>query len=152
MPPRVKVPRCLSDYTVRRWAPQIPLDRIDGLPVWKPETLVVYMGARPVSFSWEDIAEWLWEACESLDGDLLLEELEGRPRAVWMKTAYVIEAGERPDISDVLLNRAPANAKGPYEFGKPRHPQGPLRRDPVWSAKYEVIDHVFPYRWMEKWQ
>ena len=152
MPPRAKVPGCLDGYTVHRWAPQIPLDEIDGLPVWKPETLVVYMGARPVSFSWEDIAEWLWQACECLNEDLLLAELEGRPRAVWMKTAYIIEAGERPDLSDVLQNRAPTNAKGPYEFGKPRYPQGPLKRAPIWSATYEVIDHVFPYWWMEKWR
>jgi hypothetical protein len=128
------------------------LDEIDGLPVWKPETLVVYMGARPASFSWEDIGEWLREACEHLDENALMEELEGRPRATWMKTAYVIDAGERPDISGKLLSAAPANTMGPYVFGKPRYPHGPLKRDPVWSAKYEVVDHVFPYWWIDKWR
>ena len=50
--PRVKTPRCLQDYSVCRWQPQIPLDEIAGLPVWNPETLLVFMGARPSSFPW----------------------------------------------------------------------------------------------------
>ena len=96
-----------------RWAPQIPLDEIDGLPVWKPETLLVFMGARPSSFPWEYIAEWLWEACESLDEHLLLSVLESRSWAAWMKTAYLIETGERPDVAETLLRLAPSNTKGP---------------------------------------
>ena len=152
VPPLVKVPRCLDGYLVSRWTPQVPFDEIDGLPVWKPETLLVFMGARPASFPWSDIAEWLWEACDSLERDLLLAELDGRPRAVWMKTAYIVEAGNRADLSDVLIEEAPDNTKGPYLFGLRNRRHGPFKRDPVWSAKHEVVDYVFPVWWLEKWK
>ena len=55
----------------------------------------------------------LWEACELLDEQLLLSELEGRPRAAWMKTAYLLEAGERPDLADTLVKLSPSNTKDP---------------------------------------
>ena len=152
VPPRVKVPRCLDDYTICRWKPQIPLDEINGLPVWKPETLLVFMGARPASFVWGDIAEWLWEACENLDKQLLLSELKGRSRAAWMKTAYIIESGERPDLADTLLGLAPSNTKGPYLFADKTYWHGSLDKRLDWSAKYEVLDYVFPRWWMEKWR
>ena len=152
MPPRARVPCCFQDYTVCRWQPQIPLDEIEGLPVWKPETLLVFMGARPSSFSWEDIAEWLWEACELLDEQLLLGDLEGRPRAAWMKTAYLLEAGERPDLSDTLVKLSPSNAKGRYLFADRTFRHGTLKRTPIWSAKYQVVDYIFPRWWIEKWR
>ena len=152
MSPRVKAPHCFQDYTVCRWQPQIPLDEIEGLPVWKPETLLVFMGARPSSLSWEDIAEWLWEACETLDEDLLLGELEGRPRAAWMKTAYLLENGKRPDLADKLVNLSPSNTKGPYLLADRTYHHGTLKRTPIWSAKYQVVDYVFPRWWIEKWR
>ena len=150
VPPRMKVPRCLEDYALYRWRPQIPLDEINGLPVWKPETLLAFMAARPSSFPWGDIAEWLWEACESLDERLLLSELEGRSRAAWMKTAYILEAGERPDLADTLLRLSPSNTKGPYLFVDSTYKHTALKRRPDWSAKYEVVDYIFPRWWMEK--
>ena len=73
------------------------MDDHRGLPMWKPETLLCYMAARPSRICWEDIKEWLWAVCEYLDLDLLVAELEGRPRAVWMKTGYLADVGERPD-------------------------------------------------------
>lgn len=152
MPPRVKAPSCFQDYTVCRWEPQIPLDEIEGLPVWKPETLLVFMGARPGSFPWSDIAEWLWEGCEPLEEDLLLNELEGRPRATWIKTAYILDAGERPNLSDTLVKLCPSNAKGPYLFADRTYRYGALKRTPVWSAKYEVVDYIFPRWWIAKWR
>ena len=135
-----------------RWQPQIPLDKIRGLPVWKPETLLVFMGARPSSFPWSDIAEWLWEACELLNENLLLAELENRPRAVWMKTAYIIDAGERPDLADTLLKLAPTNAKGPYLLADRTYRHGGLPKTPTWSAKYQIVDYIFPKWWIDKWR
>ena len=147
MPPRVKVPRCLEEYRLCRWVPQIPLDEVEGLPVWKPETLVVFMGARPKSFRWAGISEWLQQACQRLDEGLLLAELEGRPRAVWMKTAYITQVGERPTLSDVVVKGAPANTRGPYLFGERNRYHGPHKREPVWSPEHEVVDYVFPRWW-----
>ena len=103
-----KPPRCLAEYRVARWQPRIPLDTIHGLPVWKPETLLAFMGARPARFPWTDIAEWLWEPCEMADTQLLAEELQGRPPAVWARTAYLLERGECPDTAAELAALGPA--------------------------------------------
>ena len=151
LPPGVKVPQCLDAFSVHWWAPQIGLDEIHGLPMWKPETLVAYMAARPSRISWEDIAEWLWAACEGLELGLLLAELEGRPRAVWMKTAYLVDVGERPELGEALAAAAPDNAHGPYLLGWRERQWG--RRGvwkPVWVPKYEVMDHLLPRRWYPK--
>ena len=150
MPPTVKVPRCLDRYYVGRWLPQIDLDEVHGLPVWKPETLLVFMGSRPSRFPWEDIAEWLWEACENLDMRLLLAELAGRPRGAWMKTAYLVDVGERPDLGEDLAAAAPDNARGPYLLGyRERQWSHPVWK-PVWVPKYEVMDYLLPCRWYPK--
>ena len=77
LPPGVKVPRCLDDLSVHRWSAQIGMDEIHGLPMWKPETLLCYMAARPSRISWEDIQEWLWAVCENLDLDLLFGRAGG---------------------------------------------------------------------------
>lgn len=110
------------------------------------------MGARPSSFPWSDIAEWLWEACELLDGNLLLAELEGRPRAVWMKTVNILDAGEHPDLADTRLELAPTNVKGPYLFADRIYRRGGLPMTPTWSAKYQIVGCIFPRWWMEKWR
>ena len=104
--------RCLDHYQIRRWAPQIPLDEFRGLPMWKPETLLCYMAARPSRISGEDLNEWLWAVCEHLDLDLLVAELEGQPRAVWMKTGYLADVGERPEFGEALAAAAPTNVRG----------------------------------------
>ena len=72
---RGRPPRCLAEYAVAYWQPRIPLDVIHGLGVWKPETLVSFMGTRPGKFPWTDIAEWLWEMCESVDPMLVAANL-----------------------------------------------------------------------------
>ena len=117
MPPGVEIPRCLDGYAIHRWEPQIGVDQLHGLPMWKPETLLCYMAARPSRFCWEDVSEWLWAVCENLELDLLVAELEGRSRAVWMKTGYLADVGERPDLGGALTAAAPAGGRGPYVLG-----------------------------------
>jgi len=150
MPPKVKVPRCLDRYFVYRWEPRLGLDRVHGLPIWKPETLFVYMAARPNRFPWSDIADWLSEGCSSLSPDLLLAELESRPRAVWMKTAYIVSVGERPDLAEIVAAAAPATSRGPYLLGRRDGKHGPLMWQPVWVPRFEVMDHLFPTWWYPK--
>ena len=104
MPPGVKVPRGLSDFAVHRWDPQIGFDEFLGLPMCKRETLLCYLAARPSRICWEDVQEWLWAVCENLELDLLLTELEGRPRPVRMKTGYLADVGDVP-ISATLSPR-----------------------------------------------
>lgn len=151
MPPGVRIPQCLDDYTVHRWEPRIGMDELLGLPMWKPETLLCYMAARPSRISWEDVKEWLWAVCENLDVDLLLAELDGRPRGVWMKTAYLADVGERPDLGEALAAAAPTNARGPYLLGwRERRWPYPVWPSPVRVPKYEIVDYLFPMRWNPK--
>lgn len=151
MPPGAGVPRCLNGYTIHRWAPQIGMDKLHGLPMWKPETLLCYMAARPSRISWEDVHEWLWAVCENLHLDLLLAELEGRPRAVWMKTGYLADVGERPDLGEALVSAAPTNARGPYLLGwRERRWPYPVWESPVRVPKYEIVDYLLPMRWNPK--
>ena len=69
-----------------------------------------------------------------------------------MKTAYLLEAGERPDLADTLVKLSPSNTKGPYLFADRTYRHGTLKRTPIWSAKYQVVDYIFPRWWIEKWR
>lgn len=149
-PPNYKLPRCLTGYRVCRWEPRIPVDVVWGLPIWKPETLLVFMAARPSQFSWADIADWLWEACDSIDADVLSAELDGRPRSTWVKTGYLLNEGERPDIADLLLESAPSDDTGPYVLGHRERRVGRFIYQPVWSPKFELMDYLLPAWWQPR--
>ena len=151
MPPGVRVPRCLDGYTVHRWEPRIGMDQRHGLAMWKPETLLCYMAARPARICWEDVHEWLWAVCENLDRDLLVAELEGRHRAVWMKAGYLADVGERPDLGETLVEAAPPGGRGPYVLGwRERLWPYPVWESPVRVPKYEIVDYLLPMRWNPK--
>ena len=70
-----------------RWEPRISLDVHWGFAGVEARDAPGVHGVAPSRFPWEDIAGWLWEACDSLDEELLLRELESRPRPTWMKAA-----------------------------------------------------------------
>lgn len=146
-PPRRKVPRCLDGYRVCRWEPRLPLDTVFGLPAWKPETLLAFMASRPSQFSWADIADWLWEACDAMDPYLLASELDGRPRSAWFKTAYLAHHGNRPDLADHLLAAAPGGDTGPYVLGEREKRVGRFIYPPVWSAEFQLMDYLLPAWW-----
>ena len=150
-PASYKLPRCLSDYRICRWEPRVDLDVMWGLPVWKPETLLAFMVARPSRFQWEDIADWLADACYDLDEELMLGELDGRPRSTWMKAAYLINEGERPDIAEALVEQAPQEDTGPYVLGHREQRQGEFIYPPVWSQKFQVTDYLLPTWWLPRW-
>ena len=148
-PESARVPRCLAEYSVLRWQPRIPLDTLHGLPVWKPETLVAYMGTRPGRFPWTDIAEWLWEACEGVDPALVAAELEGRPPGAWARTAYLMQRGEQPDAAVALWSLGPPLDNGPYYFGRGIPAlDDPMPWLPVWSPEFKVVDYLLERNWM----
>ena len=150
-PASYKLPRCLSDYRICRWEPRVDVDVMWGLPVWKPETLLAFMVARPSRFPWEDIADWLPDACHDLDEELMLGELDGRPRSTWMKAAYLINEGERPDIAEALVENAPQEDTGPYVLGHREQRQGKFIYPPVWSKEFQVMDYLLPTWWVPRW-
>ncbi len=144
-------PRSLAEYRVLRWTPRIPLDVIHGLPVWKPETLLAFMGARPARFPWSDIAEWLWEPCEAADPSLVAAELDGHPPAAWARTAYLVDRGERPDAAQALLALGPGVGDGPHYFGRRVSRDEQLPWLPVWAPEYKVVDYLLERNWSYDW-
>ena len=151
LPPGTRVPRCLDDFAVHRWEPQIGMDEFCGLPMWKPETMLCYMAARPSRICWEDVSEWLWALCENLNLDLLLAELERKPRAVWMKAGYLADVGERQDLGEALVAASPPNGRGPYVLGwRERRWPYSTWESPVRVPKYEIVDYLLPVRWCPK--
>ena len=145
-PPGWKLPRCLDGFKVCHWEARSPLGAVDGVPVWTVNTLVVYMAARAGRFPWADIALWLEEGCTDAALAPLVAELDGRPRSVWHKAAYLLAWGDREELSAALLERAPDGA-GPYRLGRPRPWQ---RRPPHWSARHEVLDYAVSEHWCPK--
>ena len=135
-----------------RWQPRIPLDTIHGLPVWKPETLIAYLGSRPNLFPWTDIAEWLWEPCDNIDPELVAAELDGRSAAAWARTAYLLDRGENPEAATALIAQGPPLGDGPHYFGRripgidDQYPQLPL-----WSPTFNVVDFLLERNWAYDW-
>ena len=151
-PEHQRVPWCLMDYAVNRWSPRIPTDVLHGLPVWKPETLLAYMGTRPGRFPWTDIAEWLPEACSEVDPDLVAAELQDRPAAAWARTAYLLHRGGQPDIAAALKCQGPQLDGGPHYFGRPvAGLDDAMPWLPVWSSEYGVVDYALERNWSYDW-
>lgn len=143
-----KHPRCFDGFSVLRWAPKIALDMIHDVPVWKPETMLAFMGTQPSKFPWSDISEWLFELCENVDPELVAAELEGRSSAVWARTAYLINRGENPSAAETLTEAGPPLDNGPYYFGRRRNiTDASLPWLPVWAPDYQVIDYLLERNW-----
>ena len=146
---RGKPPRCLDGYSILRWAPKIPLDTIHDLPVWKPETMVAFMGTHPSKFPWSDISEWLFELCETVEPELVARELEGRPAAAWARTAYLIDRGENPAAAEAVAEAGPSLNNGPYYFGRRSNITDDwLSWLPVWSPDYQIVDFLLERNWV----
>ena len=146
-PSGLRLARSLAEYRVCRWDPNLPLGEVHGLPLWQPETLLVFMAARPAQFSWDGIADWLWELAASVDAERLLGELRGRKRSVWMKTAHLASESEAPELAAEVVARAPADGQGPYHFGQRRAMDQRLGLPPRWVPEFDVMDYVLPSWW-----
>ncbi|WP_428117795.1 type IV toxin-antitoxin system AbiEi family antitoxin [Candidatus Poriferisodalis sp.] len=146
-PSEMRLPRSLDEYRVCRWDPNLSLDEVHGLPAWQPETLLVFMAARPAQFSWDGISDWLWELASSVDTEMLVTELYGRKRSVWMKTAHLVNESDSPELAAEIAAQAPATGHGPYQFGQRRAMDERFGLPPRWVPEFEVMDYVLPTWW-----
>jgi len=129
------VPHALRDFRVTRVVSRLEPDHLRGLPVWRLESLLVMIGARPDGFrDWPNIGEWVATAVADLDPKVVLAELEGRPRAAWMRTGYLVEMGRGAAVAEVIRKSAPQGS-GPIYLG---------RRDAAgrYQSKWEVYDSL----------
>ena len=132
-------PPALRDFRIsRQWGELSPVI-LDELPVWPIETLLVLMGERPSAYrAWPTVVEWLPEAAERADVDLILRELNDLRLPTWARTGYILEAGGRQDIGDHVLNRAPSSPRGPFYLG-PR--KAPGRYNRRWKVRDSILRH-----------
>ncbi|MEX0620685.1 MAG: type IV toxin-antitoxin system AbiEi family antitoxin [Acidimicrobiia bacterium] len=139
IPQSESVPHALRDFRATRVQANLEPEQLQSLPVWRVESLVVLIGARPAAFrDWPNIDQWLDTAVGRVDPTLLLTELEGRPRSAWMRAGYLIETGGDTSLADRIRDDAPPGS-GPFYLG-PRDAPGRYNR------KWQVHDSVLRYR------
>ncbi len=151
-PQHAFLPSCLASYSVYRWSPRVGTDLFHGLPVWKPETLLAYMGTRPNQFPWSDIAEWLEDLTSEVDLNLVATELRDRPAPAWARTAYLLKRGNEPEKAARLVTQGPPLNSGPYYFGQPRIiVDDALWWLPVRSTEFQIVDYTLERNWSYDW-
>ncbi|MGH7562838.1 MAG: type IV toxin-antitoxin system AbiEi family antitoxin [Gemmatimonadota bacterium] len=135
IPSGESVPHALRIFRVtRRWG-SLGSIKIKDLPVWQIETLIVMIGAQPLSFrDWPNMKEWLNQAFGRLNQELLLAELDGRPRSTWMRTGYLLETGGAVPIAEHLRRLAP-RGRGPFYLGR-------RQVKSQYNKRWEVVDSL----------
>lgn len=105
-----------------------------GVPVQRFETMLVHLAARPSHVkSWGAVAGWLGDSvADAVEADVL-SELADRPRAAWVRLAYLLQ-GLWPE----LAQRVGADARTKVWFG----PRRKLRRH---SQRWHIADSVLPF-------
>lgn len=136
--PGQNIPHALRNLRVtRNWAKLDPLI-IDDLPVWRIESLLILISAYPNAYrDWPNIGDWLPEAVEQADSMLLMKELQGRRRATWARTGYLLDVVEAYTLGERIHHLLPSG-RGPVYLGKrgvPAH----------YNKRWEVVDSLLPH-------
>ena len=119
---------------VVRFSSRLPSVQQKGVPVQRLETLLVHLAARPKHVSsWGEVAEWLGDVVAEAEVSKVVTELEGRPRSVRIRLAYLTQ-GVRPELAE----RIDARPTSKVWFG----PRRELRRH---SQKWLVADTLLPF-------
>jgi hypothetical protein len=135
IPESESVPHALRDFRVTRIQPALDLVRIRDLPVWRLESIVVLIGARPTSFGdWPNLDAWFVNASRRGDPEAIASELAHRSRAAWMRTGYLLEWAGNHDLADRIRDAAPAGS-GPFYLGDRDRPGR-------YSSKWLVVDSL----------
>ncbi len=142
LPARAPVPPSIkSGYRVVRWRPNTPPARIDDLPVWSIESLLVAMAAHPTSYrDWPNVLDWLPRAIEKIQPEILSRELKGQPRSVRSKLAYLLRRGNVDSKLLSLVDPSPLDRRPLIYFG-PRNRPGYVVKD------YNLRDSLLQPEW-----
>lgn len=133
-PPGFRLPTTLARaYRVMRFAPVLPAQEVQGLPVEAPASLLVHLAERPAAVrSWEAVLSALPRLLERVAAEDLAAELAPRTAATQARCGYLVA----PYASGLVGHLEPA-AGGVTWFG----PRGPVRRS---DARWNVVDTVLP--------
>ena len=136
LPSRIVPPPSLREFRITRGRGRLKPISLDDLPTWRVETLLVLMGERPSAFrAWPTVVEWLAEAVERLDSDLVLRELADRGVPTWARTGYLLDCGGGGELAGRILDEMPPRGTGPYYLGRRGVPG-------VFSNRWNVRDSV----------
>lgn len=114
-------------------------ERLSGIPVHQPATILVHLAARPVDVrGWGAIAEALPELLEVSTQADIDTELAGRPRSVQVRLAYLVQ-GIAPGLADRLVPPDEGGRSAPKVWFGPR---AGLKRH---SSRFSVADTLLPY-------
>jgi predicted transcriptional regulator of viral defense system len=108
---------------------------LEQLPVHQPATILAHLATKPGDVQgWTTFAEALPELAEHSSVNDLEKELQGRPRTVRPRLAYLL-SGVAPKIADLLQPTKPTNVTW---FGRSRV----SRR---FDKRFNVADGVLPF-------
>jgi len=111
----------------------------DSVPVHVPATVLVHLAARPADVrGWGTIADTLADLVATADVTEIDRELEGRPRSVRVRLAYLTQ-GVAPDLADRLVPPEEGGRTAPKVWFGPR---GTLKRH---NTRFSVADTVLPF-------
>lgn len=111
--------------------------RIDGLPIWRRETLLVMMAVRPASFGdWNNALDWLGEAIDASDPEMIDLELTDQPTAVGVRLAYLFARADRTDHLTLHLRNV-VRPPGPVYLG-------PEREHGRYDSRFNIVDSLLP--------
>jgi hypothetical protein len=136
----VSVPRGLRRATrVVTFDARLEPDRSRGVPVHRPATVLVHLAARPVDVQgWGAIAEVLPDLAETVTPADVDAELDGRPRSVRVRLAYLTQCVD-PALAERLLPPGEGGRAAPKVWFGPR---APLKRH---STRFAVADTLLPF-------
>lgn len=140
MPPGALVPGGLRrNARVVMFDANLDPQGFGGIPVHVPSTILVHLAARPPDVrGWGTVGESLADLVASADPAGVDHELEGRPRSVRVRLAYLVQ-GIAPDLADRLLPPDQGGRAAPKVWFGPR---GPLKRH---STRFAVADTILPF-------
>lgn len=134
VPPGLRLPLTLAPaYRVTRFAPVLPAQEVQGLPVEAPASLLAHLAERPASVrSWEAVLAALPSLIERATAADLSAEFAGRTAATRARCGYLVA----PYAPELVAHFEPAPG-GTTWFG----PRAPGRR---YDARWGVVDTLLP--------
>ena len=116
---------------------KLPVEKLRGLPVWRPATVLVAAASRPAAQrDWSNADDWLAQTARAATLTDLLTEVAGHGTATLTRLGYLLDWAGANDSADAIENLLPQPLKVTF-FG-PRQPRG------RWINRWRLYDSLLP--------
>lgn len=130
------LPTSLSEYQAVRLRWRLFPHLHNGLPVWRPATILAGLAVRPTACGdWGNWDEWLAPLAKATAVEDVLVELEQRPVAAWARAGHLADLAGVDDLSTAIRQHRPAVPAGPVYLGD-------RDRKGWWDQAWRVRDSV----------